>query len=248
MKVAVGCPIRDRAWIFEEWLEHVRIAFDLAGISPTWVFAIGVGPSGKDDGTQKLVTDLYRNEPGIWTEINEPPLKEGRLQWNGDRYHQMVDYRNRLLGLVQAIKPDYFLSLDSDILLHPSALVCLLDTIQAKHVTKGAPIHWDAVGGKAFLSERGNTMVTYGNLGPNGGGLRRMNSDGIFPVEIIMAVKLMTPQAYAIPYSYSVWGEDIGWSQNCNNAGLHLGWDGCVASKHIMRRENLGKVDNRVGW
>lgn len=247
MRVAVGCPIRDRAWIFEEWVEHVRIAFDLAGLTPIWVFAIGVGPNGKDDGTQRIVTDLYRNEPGIWTEINEPAIPEKRM-WNPPRYEQMADYRNRLLGLVQAIKPDYFLSLDSDILIHPSALVCLMETITSKHNVAGLDCFWDAVGGKTFLSEVSSHHMTYASLGPSGGGLRRVKSDGVFPVEIIMAIKLMASTAYNIPYASHQFGEDIGWSLNCNKAGLHLGWDGRVTSKHVMNREALTKVDPRVGW
>ncbi len=247
MRVAVGCPIRNRAWIFPEWLEHVRIAFDLAGLKPIWVFAIGVDPSGTDDGTQRLVTDLYKDEPGIWSEEVEPPLDRQRIQWNHDRYEQMVTYRNKLLHLVQAVQPDYFLSLDSDILLHPSALVCLLDTISKPVTIQGLDTHYDAVGGKAFLSEGSKDITTYGSLSPQGG-LRRQNSEGVFPVEIIMALKLMNPQAYNIPYKYSRWGEDIGWSQNCNESGLHLGWDGRVCSKHVMHPERLQKVDSRVGW
>lgn len=253
MKIAVGCPIRNRAWIFEEWVEHVRIAFDLAGVKPFWVFAIGVGPSGKDDGTRQIVTDLYRNEPGIWTEIAEPIIpNEDQFncqheQWNGGRYEQMAEYRNRLLGLAQAISPDYFLSLDSDILLHPSALLCMLDTIQHKHRIKGTDVLFDAVGGKAFLSEGSEHITTYGTLAYNGG-IRRVNSDAVFPTQILMAIKLMSPAAYHIPYEANQFGEDIGWSLNCEKAGLNLGWDGRVCSKHIMNREQLSKVDRRVGW
>jgi hypothetical protein len=248
MRVAVGCPIRNRAWVFPEWLEHVRIAFDLAGLKPIWVFAIGVDPSGTDDGTQRLVTDLYRDEPGMWSEDVEPPLTPGRIQWNNARYEQMVTYRNKLLNMVQIVKPDYFLSLDSDILLHPSGLVCLLDTIEKKARVQGVDLYYDAVGGKAFLGEGSPDITTYGSLGPNGGGLRRKNADGVFPVENIMALKLMNPEAYKTPYKYSQWGEDIGWSENCRAAGLHLGWDGRVCSKHVMRPERLQKVDSRVGW
>ncbi len=248
MRVAVGCPIRRRAWIFEEWVEHVRIAFDLAGLTPIWVFNVGVDANGSDDGTQRMVTDLYRTEPGMWSESCEPYLGDGRTQWNEPRYHQMVEYRNQLLHLVRAVKPDYFLSLDSDILFHPSALVCLLETIQHVHQYQGYDKTYDAVGGKCFLSEASTHITTYGSLGRNGGGIHRMDSVGVFPVELIMAIKLMSPAAYAISYAYNLFGEDIGWSLNCNKAGLHLGWDGRVTSKHIMQEANLNKVDSRVGW
>lgn len=247
MRVAVGCPIRNRAWIFEEWIEHVRIAFDLAGLRPVWTFAIGVGPNGLDDGTQRLVTDLYKTEPGLWTETVEPAISDKRM-WNGIRYEQMVAYRNSLLSAVRVVQPDYFLSLDSDILLHPSALLCLLETISHKHKVAGVDRLWDAVGGKTFLSEVSSHHMTYASLGPNGGGLRRVKSDGVFPVEILMAIKLMAPTAYNVPYETHQFGEDIGWSLNCKKAGLNLGWDGRVTSKHVMNRKALTKIDPRVGW
>lgn len=247
MKIAVGCPIRNRAWILEEWVEHVRIAFDLAGVKPWWAFAIGVGPSGRDDGTRRLVTDLYKKESGIWTEIAEPEIQDRRF-WNLERYEQMANYRNRLLSLVQGTHPDYFLSLDSDILLHPATLMCLLETIKADHFVQGVERKFDAVGGKAFLSDSSPNITTYGTLSPNGGGLQRINSDGIFPVQILMAVKLMAPTAYNVNYCSNRFGEDIGWSLNCRDQGLTLGWDGRVTSKHIMDRANLTKVDARVGW
>lgn len=223
-------------------MEHVRVAFELAGLKPYWTFAIGVGPNGEDDGTRHIVTELFRNEPGIWTEITEPPIPEHRT-WHEERYQQLADYRNRLLGLIQGVRPDYFLSLDSDMLLHPAALLCMLDMIENHHPVQG---DYAAIGGKAYLSESGTNFPTYATL--NNAGLIRSESSGTFPVEILMAIKLMSPAAYNIPYKSHMFGEDIGWSLNCKEAGLVLGWDGRVTSKHVMRKDLLDKVDERVGW
>lgn len=239
MKIVVGCPIRNRAWIFPEWLEHVRIAFDVAGVTPTWVFNIGLNRAGQDDGTQRMATELFREENGMWTETYEPDHPVERTQWTGERYHHMVVYRNQLLSLVQAMTPDYFFSVDSDILLHPGALAVLLDSIDRRG--------FDAVGGKTYLSTGSKHITTYANHAPSGG-LQRQDQMGTFPVQIIMAIKLMNPAAYQIPYAYDKFGEDIGWSDNARNAGLKLGWDGRLCSKHIMYPEQLDKVDRRVGW
>lgn len=250
LRVAVGCPIHSRAWILPEYIEHVRAAFQVAGLIPIWIFNVGTDHNGTDDGTRKMVSELFRDEPGMWTEACEPDLSTTRTQWNGPRYEQMVIYRNKLLDMVQVIKPDYFLSLDSDILIHPSALTCLLETIEHPHMIYGYETMYAAVGGKAFLSESNTHITTYATLGTGvaGGGLRRTDADGVFPVQIIMAIKLMGPEAYNIPYAYSQWGEDIGWSLNCNKAGLQLGWDGRTVSKHIMNKANLYQIDTRVGW
>lgn len=239
MKIVVGCPIRNRAWIFPEWLENVRIAFEIAGETPTWAFDIGLDQDGKDDGTCQMVTELLQSEPGLrfmTREIQEIP--ETRRPWTIERYQGITKARNDLLSLVRLEKPDYFLSVDSDILLHPTALVCLLESIKHRN--------FDAVAGKAYLGAHRN-IVTYAMHHPNGG-LRRIDQDGVFPVEIIMALKLMTPAAYNIDYAFNRYGEDIGWSDACRAAGLTLGFDGRVCSKHVMYPEKLHEVDPRVGW
>ena len=247
MRIAVGCPIRNRAWIFPQWAEHVRSAFGVVGLKPYWVFAIGVGPSGKDDGTQKMVTDLYKREPGMWCEISEPEIPSVRVNWTRERLAHMADYRNALLGVVRAAQPDFFLSVDSDILLHPCALKTLLDTIEKEHMIAGGLQKFDAVGGKTFLSEASRHLTSWANLNPQGG-LARQDSNGVFRCEVLMALKLMTPAAYNIDYDFHQHGEDIGWSKNCAKAGLTLGWDGRITSKHCMYPEQLEKPDPRVGW
>lgn len=233
--------------MFPEWVEHVRAAFDVIGLKPYWIFAIGVGPTGQDDGTQKMATDLYKTDSGMWTEISEPDTSATRQNWTPERLSHMVDYRNKLLGIVRAARPDYFLSLDSDILIHPCGILTLLETILMNHKVQGIQRKFDAVGGKAILSEGSKHMVTYGELNPNGG-IRRKDSTGVFATQILMAVKLMTPAAYNIDYEYHRNGEDVGWSLACKRAGLTLGWDGRISNKHIMRPEYLGRVDRRVGW
>lgn len=247
MRVAVGCPIRNRAWILPEWIEHVRTAFAVAGLEPYWIFALGVGPEGRDDGTGLIVSKLVEEENGLCSAFSEPDAPVTRTNWTRERYEAMVVYRNRLLSLVRTANPDYFLSLDSDILLHPSGLINLLDTAQRTHNVRGTQKRFDAVGGKAILSEGSKHMVTYGNLHPQGG-IRRQDSDGVFRTQILMAVKLMTPAAYNVDYEFHRHGEDVGWSLACARAGLTLGWDGRVISKHVMRPEHLEKVDPRVGW
>lgn len=246
MKVAVGCPIRDRAWIFPWWVQHVRATFAVAGLRPHWVFAIGIGPNDRDDGTRRLVSDLYKEDDGIWCEIPEPERTTDRA-WSTERFTEMADCRNQLLGLVQAIEPDYFLSVDSDILLHPTALKVLLDSIQQEYTPQGIPTRYDAMGGKAILSMTSRHITTYGQI-ERQGFLQRQDADGTFQVDVLMALKLMSPAAYHICYKGDRNGEDLGWSENCRAAGLKLGWNGSVMSKHVMSRSRLHTIDPRIGW
>lgn len=238
MQIVVGCPIKNRAWIFPDWLENIEIAFDVAGEEPHYAFVVGMEEDGTDDGTLGLVTDAIANNKrgGSLFVENEPSIPDYRKPWTIDQYRNIVDYRNELLNLVRHTQADLFFSVDSDILLHPAALAVLLDSIK----------RFDAVSGKCFLGQS-RDIVSYAMHNTNGG-LQRKNQDGVFECEIIMALKLMTPAAYMTDYTFSKWGEDIGWSDACRAQGLHLGFDGRVTSKHIMYREKLGQVDPRVGW
>jgi len=247
MKIVVGCPIRDREWVWESWLEHVLAAFAVIDITPHFAFVIG----DSRDNTQNIVTSIFREYSGMWTEEREPEgshLAPGERKWEAKRYHHMVYLRNRLLDLVRALQPDFFLSIDSDILLHPSSIGVLLD-----HMSSGIPhnkerLYPNAISSKVYLATEART-VNYGFFNSHGG-VSRQDQEGVFPVDILMALKLMDEKAYQIDYNFHCWGEDIGWSSACKDAGLNLVWDGrdVLASKHIMSLERLTQQDVRIGW
>lgn len=247
MKVAVGCPVRDRAWIFNEWLEHVLVAFEVANLTPYFVFTIGTSV----DDTHDLVTETFRHYGGMWCDEDEDinqHLEPGMRVWNNSRYNTMVRVRNRLLEMVRVMQPDYFLSLDSDILIHPVALMSLIETLthgvtQRRSRERLLP---DAVAGKCYLS-KSSRLPNYLTKKANGG-WHREDQENVFEVDVIMALKLMNTAAYNVDYRHDPYGEDIGWSLACHDRGLHLVWDGRIASKHCMVPQQLAEVDPRIGW
>lgn len=172
-------------------------------------------------------------------------------EWNWARFERMVELRNTLLGTVRELEPEYFLSLDSDILLHEDAIANMVETIET--------MPWQAVGGKTYLSpprinpKTGEELAgcrshpSWANVTRNGG-LRRQDAEGVFPCDVIMAIKLMTMPAYGIDYEVHAQGEDTGWSLACAKHGVRVGWDGRVTSKHIMRSEDLDVIDPRCGY
>jgi hypothetical protein len=157
--------------------------------------------------------------------------------WNGERYLHMAELRNRLLQTVRFLDPPLFLSLDSDILLHPDALKNMIESTEK----------FDVVGGKAFMTSTGEACPSWG-FPTRSGGIRRSNAYGVFPVEIVMAVKLFTPNAFSVRYEYDSHGEDLGFSRNCRAAGLTLGVDARVTNKHVMSKEWLERIDERCGF
>jgi hypothetical protein len=179
-----------------------------------------------------------RRREVVLVPAQEPSRPDIRV-WNEDRYHHMVYLRNLLLDSVRTIGPDLFWSVDSDMLVHPEALMYAIDALR----------RFDAVASRAYLSEGQDTRcpnwATYTRMG----GLSRQDMDGgSFAVGVIMAIKLMTPPAYKVDYSWNHQGEDIGWSLAAKRLGLTLGWDSRTTSKHVFHPWELDKVDIRCGY
>lgn len=230
--IVVGCPLWKRGWVLPTWFEYTEKAFAKAGIEPIYAF---VGDPRDTDSFSCVdaALDLYDRDVYLsW--IEEPVDAPTDRQWNESRYHRMVYIRNELLDVVRGIHPTYFLSLDSDILLHPDALVNLIESTD----------RFDAVGGKTYMTPFGRQFPSYGYMP----GLRRIDESAVFRVDVIMAIKLLNQQAYNVDYMFHSFGEDIGFSQACLDKGLILGWDGRVTSKHAMDQEALNRIDDRCGF
>ncbi len=233
MRLMIGCPVKSRDWILDRWFDHTEAALPV-DVTPRYVF---VGDPIIDNWTFKIINQ--RAPAATIVPVTEGNLGTGRRDWsNPQRIEHMVVLRNFMLAEVRALKPDLFLSLDSDILLHPNGISTLIDAIGQG---------WDAVGGKCYL-DPGISCPNYAMLGRNGN-LRRTDAEGgLFPVDVLMAVKMMSPAAYAINYRAAKSGEDEGWSRNCTEAGLKLAWDSRVINKHVLQPDRLDVIDKRVGF
>ncbi len=232
MELLIGGPVLHRAWILPHWFDYVEQACQRAGLDPSYVF---VGDPVSDEATWAIIDE--RAPDAIRVAVDETKTDDTRDWSDRARYHRMVELRNLLLGAVRAVAPTWFLSLDSDILLHPDAVSVLLDS----------PSRFDAVGGKCHMGP-GVNLPSYAMLGYNGS-LERQDSQSVGEVDVIMAIKLMRARAYAVvDYIWHPQGEDVGWSIAARQAGVVLGWNGQVCCKHVMDPSMLAVVDNRVGF
>lgn len=232
--LVVGCPVRQRTWIIKQWFEHVEHACRIASVEPIYAFVA----DHDDETVQELSTlMLVHSRRAVFAWCTEDLTEPDTRKWDHDRFGRMVELRNQLLHLVRQLAPDYFLSLDSDILLHPQVIQSLLDV-------EG----YDAVGGATFMGSGTHLPSCGWHQGMEGLVRREMEAKGVVRVGVIMAIKLMAPAAYAVDYEFSVQGEDIGWSVACERAGLRLAWDNRFTSKHVMEPAHLGQIDPRCGW
>lgn len=224
----VGCPVAHREWILPTWLRHVTAAADVAGLEPEIVLLCS-----RQDPSWNCVAERVPDATLIEAPFHRP--RDDR-EWNPPRYLQMVELRNRVLAAVRQSGPDLFLSLDSDILLHPDHLKFMIEALD----------RFDAVGGRCYMTSSGTRFPSWARLAR--GSLQRIDSEGTFAVDVIMACKLMTPPAYNVDYRFDLQGEDIGWSTACTERGLRLGWEGRVISKHVLAPHLLTPRDARVGF
>lgn len=237
--LVVGCPVKARYWIIDRWFYAVEMACANAGIEPVYSF---VGE--QDDPTVDRLHHLTgtRGRVAVFTLVppgGGPQTAPHERVWNHERFVLMVDLRNRLLRSVRTISPKWFWSVDSDILVHPDALKLSLDSLDK----------FDAVGGKCFMGPRGVELPSCGWYGGMEGFTRKIiEQEGVMPVGVIMALKLMNDRTYNIDYAFNMSGEDIGWSTAATAAGLKLGWDSRVCSKHVMTPDDLDVYDERCGW
>lgn len=241
MDLLIGCPLYKRNWILPEWFNAVELACEHIGLEPSYVFVLDM----RDEESYACVTahaDMRDRECLVVhaeDDLKRDPLYRGWYKL--ERLAHMTYLRNTLLTAVRDQAPRHFLSLDSDILLHPDAIRSMYDAL-AEPTWK-----FDAVGGKCYMG-KGTACPSYAFLDQSGKIRRDVDITYLTKVDAIMAMKLMSPVAYNVDYRLHKNGEDIGWSLACREAGVRLGWDGRLVSKHVMRPQDLVIYDKRCGY
>lgn len=245
--VMAGCPANGREWVIKQWVAYLARAGREADVN-LHVYMLCPETSVELINAFEEACATHEVMPILVTQNEQP--REDKRTWNIKRYEVMADLRNTMLQTVRIMQPDYFLSIDSDILLGPGVLPQMIEDLDNSD--------YAAVGSKCYLapgprqaSKDGRKpvchVVNYAKLNSNGNLLRK-DQEGFFPVDVLMAIKLMSADAYNVDYEPHRQGEDIGWSNAVRAQGMTLGWDGRIVSKHCMSKEDLHRVDDRVGW
>lgn len=239
--LVIGCPVADRAWILPRWMDHVLAALELAVDISDVRFAFVV--PALDHSTQQCIKDLEaEHRLKVCTLVSSEDPRADERQWGMDRYEHMAALRNILLAKVRSLHPTFYLSLDSDILLHKDTIAMAVNRLVAGEV--------NAVGMKLFMTPTGREAPSYGRLVNGGGWMTRGDFSSWGLVDVVMAAVLMDQHAYElVDYEADTQGEDVGWSKNLKAAGLKAGWmgDGPI-NKHVMSKDMLDVEDPRVGW
>lgn len=238
MKLIIGCPIYQRSWIFPYWISAIeRQSIDLSQVG--FVF---VGSKDDEETISMLETWKIRHPEVkvfdiiIADNLNHFAHIEGQRHWTISKYENMVNLRNLLLSKVREYQPDFFFSLDSDILLsNPSTIELLI-----AHLKDGA----DAVSPLMFMTPTGTQFPSVMKWLEEAGGRAHRNYEfslgDYFKADVIMAAKMMSKNVYNnIDYSIHQQGEDLGWSSNCSKNGYSLYSASYIYAIHVMSRQML---------
>lgn len=233
MKLIIGCPIYKRDWILHHWirclinqsipLNDIGFIFE---VSPDDVETIEILELWK-----KLQKEIPYFKIKVRDDLSHFEHQENSRQWTISKYSNMVSLRNSILSQVREIEPDYYFSLDSDILLeNPNTIELLI-----AHVKQGA----DAVSPLMFMTpiyDMYPSVMTWKPLG-QGQAYReeRYPLGSYFKADVIMAAKMMSKQVYNnVDYIIHNQGEDVGWSYNCHLQGYDLYSASYIYCPHIM--------------
>ena len=215
------------------------LSCEAAGITPNFIF---VASGNCSDNSLELLKAFKNSEILLYddrqAELQILPDGTRELRrWDSGRVELMVRLRNFLLCSVRSVAPDAFLSLDSDILIHPDLVKNLLQSLE----------NYDAVGGRCYMYHMGTREPSYGSLDSRDF-VRGEDLGFVCDAGVLMAIKMMTCPAYGVDYDFHHLGEDIGWSLSCRQKGLRLGWDGRIINKHLLYPDMLDRIDDRVGF
>jgi hypothetical protein len=238
MKLIIGCPIYKRDWIIHHWIRCIlKQSIDLSKVG----FIFETSPD--DLATVHSLNTWKRMDKRIpLFLIKERPdiphfaHEDNTRQWTISKYHNMVSLRNSILETVREYQPEYYFSLDSDILLENSNTIELL----IAHINSGA----DAVSPLMFMTPVGTnfpSVMTWKDSSFDKAYREQSYPLGTyFKSDIIMAAKMMSKDVYnSVDYEFHSQGEDLGWSRNASKQGFNLYSASYIYAPHIMGQTML---------
>src|ERR1035437_7071511 len=144
--IVVGAPVHARAWILEDWFEHLA---NQENLDPKEMhILLNYGPD-KDGTIDILARELEKRRfYRVEVLVDNQGGHSSTRWWTQERYIMMARLRNRLLERVREIETDYYLSCDADMLLPAHTMRTLFAEIGK----------YDAIAPLAFMTAQGESF------------------------------------------------------------------------------------------
>lgn len=221
MKIVVGAPIKDRAWVIPEW--HQAIVNQSIDVEIIALVSVS------EDKTVELLDDrgvevAYDFEDGRSTgEI------DGHVWGAGNTYEYMASLRNKLTQWAIEKDADFFFSLDSDIILPPDGLRVLLEYAQTRVGVLSPAVNM-TIGQTVW-----NTMDWVDRNRPS---LANRISQNLYSyqADVVMAAMMLDRSAMECKWQSHQQGEDVGFCLDAEARRIPRWWIPEVQCDHLMRK------------
>lgn len=230
MKILIGCPVRNRAWILPHYLRAMQ-SLDYPREKLQYCFVL----NNSTDCSQEIIEEFARNNnTDIIIFDQEKPRGVERGYYS---FTHLASLRNTLLNQFLETGADYLFSVDSDILVPADSLSRLIAhncDIVSMLVCNGHQIGDPDV---YNVLRQVDDRYEY---------IRDFPRHGVFPVDCTGAAYLIKRRVITrgVRYCTDGGGEDIGFCQQAREMGFQLYCDGSLEAFHIMHENQLSLLKN----
>lgn len=218
MKILIGCPVRNRAWVLPYYLNSLEKIKKNNKYNIDFYFII----NDSVDDTKKLLS-FYPHE--VW---NTPAATETEKRGTYS-YDRLANLRNRLCNVAIEKDVDFLLSIDSDIIVSINIIESLMNLYATLKVAYGTDkiVISPLVRNYPVPKTGEDTYPAHNAMMRCGVSVYRSEMDRIFTepfvcVDVTGACTLIPKSLLSVRYGFHPQGEDCLWSQRVQEAGGHL--------------------------
>lgn len=236
--VTIAAPIRNRAWILNQYLDYIlKLDYPKSKINIHFVL------NDSHDESRRILLNFKKNNKSEYNNINIDTLnrhvpEDARVSFvrNQYIYQHLSILRNHILSKVST---DYLFSVDSDILVSPDILKKLLS--HKKDIVSGLIYN-------GYIAEPSRPYRYTNILKYDSGGILRhianyktknavkFTQPELIEVDVTGAVYLMTNKVCkSVRYGYHRQGEDIHFCNMAKENGFKIYSDLSAYCIHMMR-------------
>lgn len=226
LKVMIGCPVRNRAWILPRYLDCLQ-KLNQRTFEARYGFII----NDCSDTSPQLLAQFARQHPGRVKLIEKNHPSPGGYHRGEYNFSHLAELRNHLLQACLQSDCDYLFSLDSDILVPQPTLEQLLEDncdIISALVCNGHEIGDPGIYNILQRQADGSYMH-----------MRDFPRNKVFPVDCTGAACLVKRSVIEarVRYSGGRGGEDIAFCEAAVARGFDIYCDGRVECLHCMQEK-----------
>jgi hypothetical protein len=226
MRIVVGCPVVERGWILPQYLGAIEAQQVYADVVVVCLYT-----QSRDNTLDVLKEHDVDVVPGLLPPRPRERLRDHIWSYDAGDYRYMTTLRNMLLSyVISTYEPDWFFSLDSDVLLSTKGVLRKLLICAEQHeanavaplvnVAKEPPPAWN------YMHLRGSTA-------------QRFRDEPLpvapFKTDVIMAACMQDRVAQRVGWADHPQGEDVGWAVRAHSKGVKAVVDPRIVCAHAMR-------------